>query len=120
MRYRRYPLSIRYDDGSIRRVEVHANPEDVRIFSGTQEIPRLAPGTSKSVYLPGATSKIAEDEYVFDLDGKFLCMRRNGRLRPIATAIDGFAKYLFGKNEILTVVCIGTLFFALILLAILL
>lgn len=120
MKYRRLTISVRYDDGQTRKAELLVARDDVRVFCGNQEIPRLAPGTSKSVYIPGATSLVAEEEFVFELDGKFLTVRPNGRFRPMVTAIDGLARFTFGKTEILTAVCIGALFLGLITLVFLL
>ena len=120
MRYRRHSVEIRYDDGAVRRAEVLSRGSEIRLFAGREEVLPLPVGTPKSVYLEGATGPVAEGEYVFELDGKYLTVRPNGTLRPMVTGIDGLARFTFGKNELITVIVIGALFLGLITLVILL
>lgn len=120
MRYRKWTAECRFDNGTVKKIEVLTARGDVRLFCGGAEVPRLEAGTPKSLYIEGATGRVAEDEFVFDLGGGFVRVRPNGKYRPVVTAVDGLAGFIFGKTEILTVAVGGALFVGAILLAILL
>ena len=120
MRYRKWTAECRFDSGEIRKIEILTAKNEARLLCGKNEIPRLETGTSKSLYIEGATGCVTEDEFVFDLGCGFVSVRPNGKYRPVLTAQDGIARFTFGKNEILTVAIAGALFVGAILLAVLL
>ena len=120
MRYRRQTVRIQYENGAFIRLEILSKPDEIRVFRGSEEIPRLPAGTPKSLFEPGATGTVSETDYFFEIDGNYFSVRPNGRLRPMVTAFSGLAQFTFGRTEILTVTCIGALFLALIVLVILL
>lgn len=120
MRYRKWTAECRFDNGTVKKIEILTAKEDVRLLADGTEIPRLEAGTPKSLYVEGATGSVSDTDFVFDLGGGFVSVRPNGKYRPIVTAVDGLARFTFGKTEILTVAVLGALFVGAILLAVLL